>query len=67
MPVYRGGGGGGKVDYRIKSTTGLRAPGKLVTCARSGALVNESDTVMQNGYRVWIKEADKPTGNPKDD
>lgn len=67
MPVYRGGNSGGKNQWRIKSTTGLRAPGKLVTCARSGALVNESDTVIQNGHRIWIKEYDRPTGDPRDD
>ena len=67
MPVYRGGNSGGKSQWRINSTTDLRAPGKVVTCARSGALVMLEDTIIQNGHRIWIKERDRDTGDPRDD
>lgn len=66
MPAYRSSKGIGRTSYRIPSTTGLKAPGKLVTCARTGVLVNFSDTIVQNGHRIWIKAADKPTGDPRD-
>lgn len=64
MPVYRGNTGRTRRTYRIPSTSGLKAPGPLVTDAHSGVLINQSDAVKQDGYWVHKRYAygsrDKP-------